>query len=148
MADNQIVLSDQESILERCIKRYLGNHSETKGPYGINADGSVKLIVSDINITLTKRTWVVTKRILDEMKQTSHDDTCAICMCTYKENRGAVFCNQCGKSYCRLCYYDIFVTNVGLIICPFCRNEHGQRQTSVIVFERMKANLMTNIMQN
>jgi len=82
-----------------------------------------------MTIPLNKTKWKVVKRRLDTMFD-SEILECTICEDFHGKGRDGnklVSCNNCGNHYCLYCYTDIMRMNQGLIVCPFCRDEFGNK---------------------
>lgn len=76
---------------------------------------------------LNDNTWDEIKRHIDVIMNTQKPpDTCSICF-TDKIKERVVRCTKCASEWCVGCYADIFRANKGIIKCPFCRYEFGQR---------------------
>ena len=73
--------------------------------------GSKMAIVPD-------RSWSDTKRYINSVLAGSYSRNCVICS---ENSKITVGCCKCSKRTCSDCYINIFKTNRGLSICPFCR---------------------------
>ena len=97
-------------------------------------DGSIKRSMS---LSLQDTKWKVVKRRLDTILSsdvTTENIECAICEdFNGKPDNNLVSCNKCGNNYCLYCYTDIMRANEGVIVCPFCRDEFGQKSSKEVV---------------
>ena len=50
------------------------------------------------------------------------DNKCNIC---YVNNKN-IKCNQCNNKFCLDCYINVFKSNAGKFICPYCRFAIGK----------------------
>lgn len=138
---------DAASFYPRIIKKYLSDYllefkfvnSNCLRVFISSKDGSMKRSMS---LSLQDTKWKVVKRRLDCMLSsdvTIDNIECAICE-DFKEkpDNHFVSCNKCGNNYCLYCYTDIMRVNQGLIICPFCRYEFGQKQSTEAVEKKIQ----------
>lgn len=86
-----------------------------------------------MTIPLNNKTkWKVVKRRLDTMFNNKNGEVLECTICEDFDGRGngnnkLVSCNKCGNHYCLYCYTDIMRMNQGMIVCPFCRDEYGDK---------------------
>lgn len=130
------------SFFEGIIRKYLPDYLLTFKLVNANClmvfitskDGSIK---RSMTLSLQDTKWKVVKRRLDSMLSsdvTRDNIECAICEDFHgKPDNNLVSCNKCGNNYCLYCYTDIMRANQGLIVCPFCRDEFGQKSSKEIV---------------
>lgn len=73
---------------------------------------------------LEHNTWNELKRSIDKKIRNTKEEECPICYTDEIKNK-SVSCNKCSNSYCVKCYVNIFISNKGLVICPFCKYTIG-----------------------
>lgn len=83
------------------------------------------VVINDIyTITLlSNNTWNEIKRNIDQKISENKDEICYICS---EKMIKPVSCNKCSKSYCCMCYINLFKNNRGIITCPNCRYSIGK----------------------
>lgn len=109
-------------IMKKLIKRYKPNESITFKIDPIKECMNVifnnKQAIMSVYPPLT---WVNIKRNIDAIFNNIEKE----CMICNNEMFKSIRCNKCAQRYCGNCYLDIFKTNRGIIICPYCRYEVG-----------------------
>ena len=101
-----------------------------------NEEGGLEIYFRLIHFTIKKNDkWVEVKKRIDAiLDKNKIKNICEICekpMGIVGNKR--VNCNQCCNQCCYSCYIEIFKTNKGLSICPFCRYTHGQKLPDCLV---------------
>ena len=90
--------------------------------------GEIKVIFTQKNCCITIKkdnTWDEVKRNIDNIfKILEKTFECTIC---FIESNRITSCNKCSSSWCIKCYINIFRANQGIIKCPFCRYEIGNK---------------------
>ncbi len=76
-------------------------------------------------------TWKQIKHFIDKPRPKFTHATCSICL--DEENRCLVSCHKCHADACLKCNIKILKDNEGIIICPFCRNEVGIKQSPMMI---------------
>ena len=59
---------------------------------------------------------------LNDLKSDNKIKECNVCL---NDTMKFTTCNKCSNYFCISCYIEIFKTNKGIIICPFCRDKFG-----------------------
>jgi hypothetical protein len=105
-------------------------------PKGVKVSLSNNPITNEIEIEFIKEravitldgkgTWEqLTRHIDSKLNMTHKNFECSIC---YEKGR-STSCGGCSNIFCTKCFINIFKTNQGLIICPFCRFTHGVKMS-------------------
>lgn len=120
-------MSSYNNIIHR-IKEYIPNEniklSRNKKSYQLQIIFVNKKSILEIS---AEDTWDKIKRRIDQI--TIHKDNCPIC----DSSPASISCNKCYGSYCLGCYINIFKTNKGIIICPYCRDKIGWEMPENII---------------
>ena len=111
------------------IKEYIPDEEIIFRRHPITKDIEIVFIKTRAIMTVLKNnTWDEIKRHIDlKMKKIDIHD-CSICFTDEGMKKRVVSCPKCSNYWCINCYIDIFKTNKGLIICPFCRYTYGYVQ--------------------
>jgi hypothetical protein len=73
-------------------------------------------------------TWEQIKKYIDTTVLNPETvNECSICASETAIKIRKINCNKCRSAWCIECYINIFKTNQGLIKCPYCRYEYGQK---------------------
>lgn len=137
---DESVLTKQEQVLLKLILKYMGNYNNVELSY----NGILYSIIIDnlISLTLTDMKWINTKRIIDNTKFNPNkkisndlDEDCLIC---FNKLTKKILCNKYGNFWCNQCYYNIFCSNEGLIICPFCRDTYGWKNPKMFEIAKLE----------
>ena len=114
-------------ILCNQIKNKIKEHYENDNITFIDNDdiGLMQIKINDNGLlTITKgHKWNILRQNID--KQLSRKKgACHIC-CEPKVNN--VSCPKCVGDICGECYINSYISNQGLIICPYCRFTYGEK---------------------
>ena len=90
----------------------------------------IKLIFSltkSMIIIKCNDTWCKIKKIIDEELKTNKTSECSLCFDSYTCDIARMSCTKCYNDCCTNCFLKLWLKNHALIICPFCRDQSGEK---------------------
>lgn len=136
--------NDMLEKLEKAKKYLDGKHIEFK----IENNKHINLPIIIINKTSTitileENTWDDIKRNIDSKLSTPNNFDCSICCLNNIKKK--VSCNKCSNYWCIPCYAEIYKTNNGIIKCPYCRFEFGEKIDNNLILKMGIKQILSNI---
>jgi hypothetical protein len=103
-----------------------------------------ELYIENFNSTTTILPDIKFKEIeliISKKRTNRNDEFCSICE---KESKQKTSCSKCGENWCIQCYCDILEFGKGIMKCPYCRYQWGEKVKSKHIIQSMIEQIKSN----